>query len=368
MIGGFALKLPSKVVVLMGAVAVSSLTWVTTASADPFDDAVRAETRRVVPEFWSIEDVRIEPLGGDRARISAQLKLAAPTFVIDSQEGPFTFVRPAAETGLEKTLTGVATGGRLGKPLKLDFGDAALLDSVGKPLTALPGRTVLAGSDDGRALRGELDAWTRSKVDEEKDRRQRETVLAAEQTAAAKAEAGRIEAERALMDQRVRRLSELNNRLNGRDRPARIAATETALAGNDLVARQLAVEAALQSRDPVLSELAVRDWLGQRKSVPIELYAVKEDPQSDAVLANLGPLTLTVDSIDAQTGAVAATLGAPGYGVTRPSAAAGYLTRGDLTLNTFGCSLMLRLSDHRSLDGLYRCQTLATLAARIVLD
>lgn len=162
-------------------------------------------------------------------------------------------------------------------------------------------------------------------------------------------------------------LDRLRAAILGKDRARRIAALETALRGDDVAAREWAREAALESRDPILSHLVLRDWLARQRTIPVQLFATKEDSGSVTVLRNLGPLSVTLESFDVANGAVVATMGATGYGVTNPSTAVGSLAQTTLTLNTFGCQLALALTERRTLDGVLRCQTLPTLVARVVL-
>lgn len=169
-------------------------------------------------------------------------------------------------------------------------------------------------------------------------------------------------------EMRRRRLDNLRAALTGNDRSNRLAAWQTAAESDDPAARRLAMEAALDSRDPALGNLALRDWLSRRQNIPVLLYATKEDPGSVAVLQNLGPLTLKLESFAPANGEVVANMGAPGYDVTRASTAVGALAQTSLTLNAYGCQLALQLTEHRTLDGLYRCKSLPALVARVVLD
>lgn len=154
----------------------------------------------------------------------------------------------------------------------------------------------------------------------------------------------------------------------GADRARRVAAFEAATAGNDPALRRAAFDAALESRDPTLGALALRQWLARAPATPVLLYALKEEAGSAAVLQNLGPLTFTPQSLDIASGAVVGRLSAPGYEISRDGAAAGTLAQTTLTINTYACQLALQLTEHRTLDGLYRCRSLPALAARIVLD
>lgn len=354
-------------------------------AADFPADQIRAEVARLVPPPWTVEEVTVDPMpvptpegkpvakdGDSRAaaRIGAKLKLAKPTYLIDGREGPFTFIRPATAPNLEKTLTAtaVATRGANGWTARIELQNPEVMEGVGKPADELPGLTVLSGSDNARAAREQLDRDARQRVAEEQARRRREEELLAEQAATAKAESDRLEAARRQVEARAAQVADLRAKLLGADRPARIAAYEAALGGNDPALRQMAVEAALQSRDPVLANLALKDWIARRKALPIQLYATKEDGNSETVLNNLGPLTLEVESFNPVTGALAGRLGAPGYSIAKPSAAVGALAQTELAVNGYGCALTLRLTEHRTMDGLFRCQTLPTLIARVTVD
>ena len=80
-------------------------------AASPLADTVRHEVARHVPPSWRVEAVTLEP--GESAtgplRVAARLALAKPTYVVEGRDGPYAFVRPVAEAGTEKVLTGIAT-------------------------------------------------------------------------------------------------------------------------------------------------------------------------------------------------------------------------------------------------------------------
>ncbi len=354
-------------------------------------DQIRAEFARIVPPPWTVEEVRVEPMpapvpaatapgaegkpaakGADprAARIGARLKLSQPTYVIDGREGAVTFIRPAAPADLEKTLTGtaVATRGPAGWTARIELQNPEVLEGIGKPLDELPGRPVLAGSDEARRLRDQFAREAEERIADEQDRHRREQERLAQQAAIEKAETERQDRERRQIEARTAQITDLRAKLLGGDRAARIAVYEAALGGNDPALRQTAIESALQSRDPVLANLALKDWIARRKALPVQLYATKEDGNSETVLNNLGPLTLEIESFNAVNGALAGRMGAPGYSIAKPSAAVGSLAQTELTVNAYGCGLTLRLTEHQTMDGLFRCQTLPTLIARITVD
>lgn len=188
------------------------------------------------------------------------------------------------------------------------------------------------------------------------------------QPAASQTTEGQTTGDAGAEDARRAQLDNLRAALLGPDRARRMAAFEAAAAGGDATLRRAAFDAALESRDPALGAMALRAWLARAPATPVLLYAVKEEPGSAALLQNLGPLTLTPQDFNPVTGAVAGKLSAPGYDESRDAAAAGTLAQTTLTVNTFACQLALQLTEHRTLDGLYRCRTLPALAARIVLD
>lgn len=185
---------------------------------------------------------------------------------------------------------------------------------------------------------------------------------------AAEPDTALIEQQRRAVDARSRQINDLRTRLSAGERAQRVATYEAALGGNDVALRQIAMEAALQGRDPILANLALRDWLSRRRTVPVQLFATKEEPASETVLRNIGPLTLELEAFNATSGAFTGTLGAPGYDVTQPSPVIGALARTELTANARGCALTLRLTEHQTMDGLLRCQTLPALIARVTVD
>lgn len=330
----------------------------------PSPDAVRQEAARRIPAPWTVEEVTIRPAGPDdgaAAAVSVRVRLAQPTFAVEQRTEEVAFLRPVADAGTEKVLTGTAapaSGAAQGAaPLTLAFDNAEVLDSLGRPASQLPGRTVVAGTPEAAAEAEKLAASAARKREADE--------LAADN---ALAETERMAQQMRLLDARTQQMNTVRARILDGEPAARIAAFEAAVGGDDVPLRQFALETAFAGRDPSLLNLALRDWLGRKKSVPVQLYATREEPASETVLRNLGPLTLDIQAFNAVSGNLTGRLGAPGYNITMPSAASGYLAQNELTVNSFGCSLALRLTEHRTLDGLYRCQTLPALVARIVLD
>ncbi len=386
--GGFAARVASRITagVLAGWIAVAlpsgpaEAAEPAVASAESIPETLlRARIESLLPAPWRIEALTVEPQPlpmpppadpSAAARVTARVVLGAPTYLVDSREGPVTFLRPAAEPGLAKSwvATVLATRNATGWTIALTPQAPGLLDGIGKPAAELPGRTVVLGTQEARTLREQLDRDATRRLAEESERRKREDERIAQQTAAARAEAARTESERQAVEARIAQLADLHGKLTGQDRTARLAAFEAALGGNDPALRQTAMEAALQSGDPVVANLALKDWIARRRAVPVQLYATREDPSSEAVVQNLGPMTLEIDGFNPVNGALAGKLGAPGYSIARPSSIVGALAQTELAVNAFGCALTLRLTGHRTMDGLLRCQTLPTLIARITLD
>lgn len=337
-------------------------------TASVMAEGIRHALERRVPAVWRIEEVTVNDAGGPPLRVTARLRLSRPTYAIESRDGPVTFIRPVAEAGLEKTLHAVATAGEGSATPTLELANPEVLDGVGQPPEELPGRTVIIGSEEARRLRAGLEAEARRRLEEDEAARQRAEQRLAHQTALARADAQRAEEERRAVEARARRIEDLQRRLTSGARADRIAAFEAALGGNDESLRLLATDAALTSGDPLLATLAIRDWVARRRSIPVQLFATREDSGSAAVLQAMGPLTVELEGFNRLTGDLVGRMGAPGYGVTRPSVAAGSLAGTGLTVNAFGCTLALGLTEHRTMDGLFRCQTLPALIARVTLD
>lgn len=326
----------------------------------PSPDAVRQEAARRLPAPWTVQDVTILPAGPDGAApgVRVRVRLAQPTFVVERRTDEVAFLRPVADAGTEKVLTGTAVPAAGNAPgLDLVFDNAEVLDSLGRPADQLPGRTVVAGTPEAAAAAEKLAAASARK--READEQAADNALA---------ETERMAQQMKLIAARTQQMDTVRARLAGGEPAARIAAFEAALGGDDVPLRQFALETAFAGRDPTLLNLALRDWLGRKKTVPVQLYATREEPASETVLRNLGPLTLEVQGFNTVSGTLMGRLGAAGYTITMPSVASGYLAQNELTINSFGCSLTLRLTEHRTFDGLYRCQTLPALVARIVLD
>ncbi|MCW2245369.1 hypothetical protein M2352_000960 [Azospirillum fermentarium] len=325
----------------------------------PSPDGVRQEAARRLPAPWAVQDVTLHPAGADGvAAVSVRVRLTQPTFAVERRTDEVAFLRPVADAGTEKVLTGTAApAAGNGQGITLAFDNAEVLDSLGRPADQLPGRTVVAGTPDAAAAAEKLAAAAARKRE------------ADEQTADnALAETERMAQQMKLIAARTQQMDTVRARLSGGEPAARIAAFEAALGGDDVPLRQFALETAFAGRDQTLLNLALRDWLGRKKAVPVQLYATREEPASETVLRNLGPLTLEIQGFNTVSGNLVGRLGAAGYTITMPSAASGYLAQNELTINSFGCSLTLRLTEHRTFDGLYRCQTLPALVARIVLD
>lgn len=350
--------------------ATLALAWATVSSpsvAASLDDSVRNEVSRRVPAWWRVDRVTIgDPRAlassenGASSRFGAEVRLSAPTFSPELRAGAETFVRRAGDPGMVKAVSGEVRMSRSGRiEVTLDE-SLSLLDSLGKPESALPGRVVSIDGEEGKALLASI-------PERERARGRAVEEAGAAVAAADAAEAKAAEAIKAAIDAGTKRLGDLIDRLNSRERAERLAAYREVSADPDPARRALAAEAALKSRDPIMTGLALRDWLTRRETVSVLLYAVKEEPESVNVIHNIGPLKLSISEIDA-SGGITGALSAPGYAVTRDAAAGGGLTRDDLQIVTFGCSLDLRLTERRTLDGVYRCQTLPPLAARVVLD
>lgn len=348
------------------------------------EEAIRNDLSRLVPSPWRLDSVTLDvapppPTAAKdskpadqraAAKLTLGLTLGKPTYLIDSREGPVTFLRPVAVEGLEKTLNAkaVATRSASGWTVRFTPQNPEILDGLGKPADEWPGQPVVLGTPEAQTLREQLDRDAQQRAADEAARRARDEEWLVQHDAAAKIAAERADKERHTAEARAAQITDLRAKLLGSDRAVKIAAYEAALGGNDPALRQMASEAALQSRDPLLGNLALKDWLARRRAIPVQLFATKEDANSETVLQNLGPFTVEIDGFTPVNGVIAGRMGAPGYSIAKSSTLIGSLAQTELTLSSFGCALSLRLSEHQTLDGLLRCQTLPTLIARITLD
>ena len=119
------------------------------ADGDPAE-LIRAEAARLITSPWRVEDITVEPLrvpalAGEKetarsdsrraARVAVRIALTRPTFLVDSREGPVTFVRPAADPALEKTLTATAVATRNASgnwTVRIEPNNPDVLDGVGE--------------------------------------------------------------------------------------------------------------------------------------------------------------------------------------------------------------------------------------------
>ena len=369
-------------------VACAALATPVLAQSAPPLDLQRDQLSRELPPLWKLETFSPGPPQAGAASAGASADKDAPdrpvvqaftavvsltvsTFTVDSQRGPYTLLRPVAEQGLRKTLSGLIKSNKReggGWTVRVGVQNIYVLDNIGQPADRFQGRTAVLGSPEATKLTTELEqtAKQQNEADAQRQRRQQEQLD--QQLSVVKAEAQRIAADHALIDQRAAALAGVKRQLMEGERPARLAAFEAALKSDDVSVRAMALSAALSGRDAVVANLALRQFLAGKKSLPVQLFATREVKDSETVVNNLGPLTLTIDHFDAATGNIEGKMGAPGYSIALPGSASGYLAQTELTVNTYGCSLQLRLSEVETLDGIFRCQTLPTLIARITLD
>ena len=378
MVGSLAGRLKMALVALAVALAGTGLATPAGAQATPPLDIQRDQLARELPPLWRLETFSPGSAqaadGADQAVVqafTAVVSLTTSTFTVDSQSGPYTLLRPVAEQGTRKTLSGLIKSTRRddgGWAVRVGVQNIYVLDNIGQPADRFQGRTAIVGSPEAARLKTELEqtAKQQSEADAQRQRRQQEQLD--QQLSVVKAEAQRIAADHALIDQRAAALASVKRQMIEGERPARIAAFEAAMKSDDVSVRAMALSAALTGHDTVVANLALRQILAGRKTLPVQLFATRENKDSETVLANIGPLTLAIDRFDSVTGNIEGKMGAPGYSITTPGSAAGALAQTELTVNTYGCSLQLRLSEVETLDGVFRCQTLTPLIARITLD
>ncbi len=362
------------------------LTMVTTgalaaspADTAPANDGLKERFQQQLPPLWHLDSFTVTPRsdagksGDDQTLIqsfTATVSLTVATYTIDSQRGPFTLVRLVADQGTRKTLSGLIKSVRQDGGWTSRFGiqNGYATDRIGQPIDRFPGRTVVVGTPEATRLLAELDQAAKDQAEVDAARLRHQQEVRDQQLAEIKAGAERIATDRAVIDQRVAQLTDVRRQILEGERSARIAALEAVLNGKDASQRAMAFAAAFSGRDPVVANLALRVFFAQKKTLPIQLFATRENKDSEAVLNNMGPLTLTIEHFDPLIGNLEGKLGAPGYSITLPGAAFGSLAQTELTLNTFGCSLLLRLTEFETMDGVWRCQTLPPLIARITLD
>lgn len=294
-----------------------------------------------------------------RLRLAATFALTETLYVGDGTDGPVQFIRPYAEAGVEKTLPGSGLATRQGEVWHMRFAMPYPegLMMPGGPRGAFMGRTLVRGSAEEAAYLA-----------------QRQAELSAQFQAEAAAQDVNLQVRRTentaleqQMLERARGLAMLGERLAGRERAERLAALEAGLASLDGAARMLAFESALGGDDPAAITLALRHYFLHVRILPVVLFATQEEPVSAEAIHRIGPFQLAVDRLNVTTGVVEGRMGASGFPTTQPSEARGTLNQSELTLASSGCTLNLRLTEHRTLDGLLRCLNMPALIARIAL-
>lgn len=175
---------------------------------------VSAETLRetfaqLLPGAWAVTEFVVEAQANMgtavdpdiRSRLRATVALTRPTLAILQREGPFTFVRPVAAAGSQRTVHARATSslraGRWETRFEIETPEAIAVP--GEPEAAISGRIIIAGSDEERALRAEWQAQAQARHAEAMAEQQRAATLAAErrrtEDAEAEARRGREQAE-----------------------------------------------------------------------------------------------------------------------------------------------------------------------------
>ncbi|MEI6985160.1 MAG: hypothetical protein WCK65_03445, partial [Rhodospirillaceae bacterium] len=267
-------------------------------------DLQREQLVRELPPLWRLESFTVAAPDGKAGEsagdgpvvqfFTAGIGLTVATYVIDSQRGPFTLLRQVAESGLKKTLSGLVKSVRRdgGWVVRLGIQNGYAMDAIGQPMDRFPGRTAVLGSPEAVKLLEELDTSVTRQQEAAAEQARRQQEGLDRQLAVVKAEAQRMVADRALIDQRAAALAEFKRQLLEGERTVRIATLEAALNGKDASLRAMAFSAAFANRDAVVANLALRAFLAQKKTLPVQLFATRENKDSEFVLNNLGPLSL----------------------------------------------------------------------------
>ncbi|CAK0774827.1 exported hypothetical protein [uncultured Gammaproteobacteria bacterium] len=238
-----------------------------------------------IPPPWQIKSVSLQPTNPGERRatpdvshdFTVTIELAAATFLLDRQEGPFTLVRPVAPAALSKTLVGVVriiTRGT-NKVARLEIQNREVMENIGKPLDRFPGQLLIKGDERTSKLLAELEQEGVQRQQAEKTRREKEETQLTELVGTLKVEGERVVAERKVMAQRAETLADLRRDFTASDRTQRLAAIEAGIRHTDPIIRALAFEAAYSAKDPAIANLAIGLFLARKKTIPILLYATK---------------------------------------------------------------------------------------------
>lgn len=332
------------------------------------------------------------------SRLSATLVLAMPGYEPAGTEGAITLVRPVAPAGQPRQVQvrAVSTPREGGWQTRLAVEPPEALHPPGTPADAIPGQLIELGSAAERQWRAAREAEAAAQhaaalaeAGRAAELQAAATRLAEARIAAAAAEEAatqrEVAARHAATEARTRQIAGLRARLAG-DSDGRLAALDLAMRSEDPAIRALGFEAALASRDAAATSLALRLTLLQKRVLPVQAFApaVTGPGQTDAqeVAASVAGFALLLRDIDPATGQFAGTARLGGS----EALLAGTLGRSELTaalrpldkatpllvggVAQQACSLLLRLSEVQTLDGIFGCSAKQTprLVVRVALD
>lgn len=198
-------------------------------------DILRSQLAQTLPGAWAVTDLTVDAQANMgtavdpdiRSRLRASVALTTPTFAILQREGPFTFVRPVAPAGSQRTVHARATSslraGRWESRFEIETPEALAIP--GEPEAAIAGRIIQAGSDEERTLRAEWQAQAQARHAEAIAEQQRAAALAAErrrvEDAEAEARRGREQAEAQARRAQEEALAESRRRASAAEAEAR---------------------------------------------------------------------------------------------------------------------------------------------------
>jgi len=238
-------------------------------------EVLRAQFAQTLPGAWTVTDLTVDAQANMgtavdpdiRSRLRVIVALSAPTLAIVQREGPFTFVRPVAPAGSQRTVHARASSAlRAGRwETRFEVETPEAIEVPGMPEAAIPGRIIVVGSDEERALRAEWQAQAQARHAEALAEQERAAALAAERRRAEQAAAQARQADAMAEQQRAATLAAERRRTEEADAQARRA-------------REQAEAQARREQEEALAET-------RRRAAAAEAETRRQQQEADALAA-----------------------------------------------------------------------------------
>ena len=160
------------------------------AQQPPSSEELAAAFGFELPRGWTVVSFEVEattdygtPVEPDvRSRFVVVVELLHDTFFVVERDGPYTFVRPIAEAGEQRTIYGISASVRSAGAWRTQFTlEHDPTADTGQPQGLIPGRLIVLGSEDETEHRELLEAEANARHHDELARRRRDEELKAQE-------------------------------------------------------------------------------------------------------------------------------------------------------------------------------------------